>query len=70
MAKRKVKLKDGEIESFWYKGEMNPCHCGSNLFHEEYDGNNLYGVCNACNRDLYIFRFDEEYINNSKWKDI
>jgi len=68
MNNRKIKLKDGEIEGFWIKGERNPCGCGSNCFHEEYDGKILYGVCNACKSDIYEFKYDEAYINNSEWK--
>jgi len=67
MSNRKIKLKDGEIESFWYKGEKNPCKCGSNLFHKEYEGKHLYGVCNACDRDVYELEFKEEYVKNSEW---
>ena len=70
MTKRKVKLKDGEINSFWYKGDRNPCGCGSNLFHEVYDGEHLYGVCNACNRDIYEFEFEQDYIDKSEWREI
>lgn len=39
-------------------GEKNPCGCGSNCFHYEYDGNDIYCVCNACNADLFIFNKD------------
>lgn len=39
-------------------GEKNPCGCGSNCFHYEYDGNDIYCVCNACNEDLFIFNED------------
>ena len=70
VAKRKVKLKDGKIENFWIKGEFNPCGCGSNVFHKIYDGKHLYGVCNACKKDIYEFDFEQEYIDNSEWEDI
>ena len=67
--KRKIKFKNGEIECFWEKGKRNPCKCGSNLFHEEYSGTHIYGVCNACDMDIYEFKFDKEYIQKSEWKD-
>jgi len=70
MSNRKVKLKDGEIESFWYKEDMNPCGCGSNLFHEVYDGKHLYGACNSCDTDIYEFKFEQEYIEKSEWRDL
>lgn len=69
MNNRKIKLKDGEIQTFWYRGKRNPCGCGSNCFHEEHDDTHLYGVCNACDRDIYEFEYDIEYIKNSEWKD-
>lgn len=37
------------------------CSCGANVFHYEYDGKNIYGVCNACDQDLYIVK--KEYVN-------
>lgn len=66
--KRKIKLLDGEIQSFWFKSERNPCGCGSNLFHEEFNGKTLYGVCNACDSDIYELKFDADYIEKSEWK--
>lgn len=53
---RKTKLKNGEIETFFVKGEMNPCGCGSNCFHKEDDGYKTYGVCNSCGKDIYLQR--------------
>lgn len=37
------------------------CSCGANVYHYEYDGKDIYGVCNACGKDLYIVK--EEYVN-------
>ncbi len=51
--KRKTKLKDGEVEAFWIKGERNPCGCGGNVFFVQDDGKKMYGVCSACKRDIY-----------------
>ena len=43
----------GEIWNYFIIGVRNPCGCGSNCFHYEYDGKKIYGVCNACNTDIY-----------------
>lgn len=59
--KRKIKLSDGEIQSFMVKGKKNPCGCGSNCFHKEDDGVNILGVCNACNEDIYQYDEREEF---------
>ena len=42
--------------------EPNPCECGSNVYHLEYDEKygNIYGVCNAC--DTIIYKLTEEYV--------
>ena len=53
-------------EHMWqYVGdEPNPCGCGSNCYHYEYDRseNKIYGVCNGCHTDIYIVR--DEYTND------
>lgn len=66
---RKIKLIDGEIQSFFIKKTLNPCGCGSNVYHQEFDGEKLFGVCNACKRDIYEFEYDEDYIKNSEWQE-
>jgi len=58
---RKIKLLDGEIESFFIRGKRNACGCGSNCFHKENDKINTYGVCNACKRDIYLYDKKEEF---------
>lgn len=50
---RKIKYKDGEIHQFMVKGSINPCNCGSNVYHIEMKGDVQYGVCNACGKDIY-----------------
>jgi hypothetical protein len=47
----------------YYSEENNPCGCGSNCYHYEYDkmNNKIYGVCNACGTDIYEMK--EEYMN-------
>lgn len=64
--------KDTENPWQYYTGEgKNPCGCGSNCFHYEYDKvlNKIYGVCNCCNTDIYEVK--EEYIkeklSTGKW---
>lgn len=46
------------------------CCCGSNCYHLEYDGENIYGVCNGCDDDLYIVKpeYMEEKLNQGVWK--
>jgi len=56
MGIRKTKLKNGTVECFFIKGETNPCGCGSNCFHQEDDGVKTYGVCNACQQDIYEYK--------------
>ena len=63
--KRKIKLLDGEIESFWIKSERNPCGCGSNVFHIVDDGLHIIGVCNSCSLDIYEYKEREEF---NEWK--
>lgn len=58
---RQVKLKDGRVESFYVTGQMNPCGCGSNLFHKENDGKHTYGVCNSCDKDIYTYEVRLEF---------
>lgn len=64
--------KDSEnIWQYYDAIKNNPCECGSNCYHYEYDriDNKIYGVCNACGTDIYEVR--EEYMNEKlqigKW---
>ena len=63
-----------DSENMWQyfdKEENNPCGCGSNCYHYEYDriDNKVYGVCNSCGTDIYEVR--EEYmdkkLHTGKW---
>lgn len=57
------------IWCYWVKGQKNPCNCGSNVFHQEYDGKTIYGVCNACNTDIYEIQSDtDEELSKGIWK--
>ena len=50
----------------------NPCGCGSNCFHYEDDGTDIYGVCNACGEDIYQVKpeYVEEYRQTGVWIDM
>ena len=63
--RRKIQYcEDNEtIHSYYVPHERNPCGCGSNLYHLQYDGKNIYGVCNACKEDLYIYNDDVIMMN-------
>ena len=32
-----------KVHNYWIEGKRNPCGCGSNLFHYEYDGTDVSG---------------------------
>lgn len=64
--KRLVKCKNGEIQNFWFKGDKNPCNCGSNLFHEQLIDNKVIGVCNNCHTHLYDFGYVKDDIKEFK----
>lgn len=71
--RRKKQYYDDEPEtlcSYYVKHERNPCGCGSNLYHYEYDGKDVYGVCNACWEDIYILNEDyaQEELKKRIWK--
>lgn len=59
------------IWQYYVSDEKNPCGCGSNCYHYEYDriDNKVYGVCNCCGTDIYEIK--EEYMNEKlhtgKW---
>lgn len=61
---------DGGIWSYYVSGQMNPCGCGSNCYHYEYDGRRVYGVCNACKKDIYevVPRYESDYLTKGVWK--
>lgn len=55
----------------YYDVELNPCGCGSNCYHFEYDitSNKIYGVCNCCNTDIYEVKgkYMEKILHTGKW---
>ena len=74
---KKVRFKDSgnniiEGISEYYTKEMNPCRCGSNCQHYEYDGKNVFVVCNGCWSDLAIIKpeYAEEYLNKGIWRNM
>ena len=56
----------------YYTKENNPCGCGSNCYHYEYDGTHVIGVCNACKSDIYMIKdeYTQEYLNKGVWKNM
>lgn len=60
--------------NFWtsyLSDSINPCKCGSNCFHYEYDKNKdtIYGVCNGCNSDIYEVKksYNELLLSHGNW---
>ncbi len=53
----------GNMWQYFDGDENNPCGCGSNCYHYEYDriDNKIYGVCNCCGTDIYEMK--EEYVD-------
>ncbi len=61
-----------ELWQFFIENQKNPCGCGSNMFHYEYDDSKIYGVCNACGEKIYTVAepFVKEYLEMGKWIDL
>ena len=63
---------DGEqnIWTYYVGKQRNPCGCGSNCYHYEFDGKDIFGVCNACYADVYQVKeeFIGEYLERGVWK--
>ena len=57
----------------YYNEFGNPCGCGSNCYHFEYDriDGEIYGVCNCCNKNVYIVdkQFKDGKLKQGKWID-
>lgn len=71
--RKRVKQYYVDSENVWsyFDGERrNPCGCGSNCYHYEYDGEKIYEVCNACKTDLYEMKSEyvEEELERGVWK--
>lgn len=54
----------------YFSPEKNPCGCGSNCYHYEYDGQKIIGVCNGCGRDIYEVKpeYVQEYLDKGIWE--
>ena len=48
----------------------NPCGCGSNVYHLEYDEKTIFGVCNVCGKDIYEVKpvYIPQKLNEGIWK--
>lgn len=70
--KRKIQYYDSgkQYHTYMVGGDRNPCGCGSNCYHLEYDGEKIYGVCNACDTDIYEIKdeYVKEKLNQGIWK--
>lgn len=70
--KRKIQYYDNgkQYHTYMVGGDRNPCGCGSNCYHYEFDGKKIYGVCNACGTDIYEMKneFVKEKLNQGIWK--
>lgn len=69
--KRLIQYKNDGYWTYWIRGEDNPCNCGANCFHKEYDINlnKIFCVCNSCKCDIYTVKdeFIEEELKEEKW---
>lgn len=61
---------DGKVWCYYSRDSLNPCGCGSNCYHYEFDGKKIYGVCNACDTDIYEMKneFVKEKLKQGIWK--
>lgn len=70
--KRKTQCyKDNKkIWCYYSSDSLNPCGCGSNCYHYEFDGKKIYGVCNACDTDIYEVKdeYMREKLKEGTWR--
>ena len=63
---------EDKVWCYFVKDTPNPCGCGSNVFHKEYDvlKEKIYGVCNSCGKDVYEVEpeFKQEELCKGVWK--
>lgn len=59
----------GNIWTYYTSSKKNPCGCGSNCYHYEFDGTRVVGVCNACQQDVYEVKpeYTQEYLDKGSW---
>lgn len=60
------------IWCYYIKNTKNPCECGSNCYHQEYDNKEriIYCVCNSCKKDIYVIRdeYIQEELKKGEWR--
>lgn len=69
---RKIQKYPGtkNVWTYYTSNTQNPCECGSNCYHYEYDGQKVIGVCNACSQDIYEVKSEyvQEYLDKGIWE--
>ncbi|WP_270466983.1 hypothetical protein [Butyribacter intestini] len=67
---RQMSHENGKVWCYYSSDSLNPCGCGSNCYHYEFDGKKIYGVCNACDTDIYEMKneFVKEKLKQGIWK--
>lgn len=70
MKVKKYYIDEPDTVHCYLNSRRNSCGCGSNLFHYEYNGTNIYGVCNACETRIYEIKeeYIEECLKEGFWK--
>lgn len=70
VTRKKQYYSDDENKLWNYYMPKERCSCKANVYHYEYDGKKIYGVCNACGEDVYILKdeYVEETLNKGIWK--
>lgn len=50
--------------------DNNPCECVCNLYHLEYDGSEVFTVCNSCEKDIAIIEKNQakELLKQVSWR--
>ena len=67
---RKVQ-KYSDTKNVWtYFIPNERCSCGANCYHYEYDGEKIFGVCNACGQCIGEVKpeYIQEYLDNGIWE--
>lgn len=58
---RKIQYNKNNGRIWEYIVEDLRCICGCNVFHKEYNGTDVFGVCNGCRNDVYMIK--PEFVN-------
>lgn len=62
LRKKKQYYKDTNDIICLYTLKGHSCSCGSDTYYYEYDGNDIFGICNDCEKTLY--KVKDEYIKD------